>query len=199
MKIYFVSRVGKVMRSLAGMFLAGVISVSGTAQVVPNEVNSSAQQQAPRTQGEAPDALYHLIYTLTESDGAKRLGVQNFVLTVSSDREAAPSELKVGSRVPVVTGLKDSSNPQITYVDVGLTIQARIQRVFPGGLEVFSAVEQSSVAPSPDDKIVQPLIRSSNLRDVAVLYPNGSVSLGSFDVPGSTRHYEVLVTMKSIR
>jgi len=139
------------------------------------------------------------MYTLTESEGGKRLGVQTFTLTVSSDREAAPSELKVGSKVPVPTGPKDSPNPRTTYVDVGLTIQARTLRPLPGGLEIFSSVEQSSVAASTDDKIFEPVIRDSNLRDVAVLHPNAPVSLGAFDVPGSNRHYEVQVTMQAIR
>lgn len=196
MKIYSASRTGKALWSLAGMMLASVISLPGTAQGVPG---NEAQQPNTRGQGEAPITFYHLVYTLTESDGAKRLGVQSFVLTISSDKDAAPSELRVGSKVPVASGPKDAAIPQITYVDVGLTIQARTQKVFTGGLEVFSSVEQSSVAASPDDKIVQPVIRNSNLRDVAVLYPNALVSLGSFDVPGSTRHYEVQVTMQAIR
>jgi hypothetical protein len=197
MKMYSRACAMKCMWSLAGLMLTSVISLPGTAQSVPaHEVNPSPQQQSARGQGEAAAAFYHLVYTLTESDGAKRLGVQTFVLTVSSDREAASSELRIGSKVPVPTS---PSSSQFTYVDVGLTIQARSQKAFTGGLEVFSSVDQSSFATSPDDKISQPVIRNSNLHDVAVLYPNVPVSLGSFDVPGSTRHYEVQVTLQTIR
>ncbi len=198
MNMYSATRASKAVWSLAGIMLAGIISLPVTAQgVTGSEANPSPQQQNPRSQSEVP-AFYHLVYTLTESEGAKRVGFQTFVLTVSSDREAAPSELKVGSRVPVATGPKDASIPQVTYVDVGLTIQARTQKPIPGGLEVFSSVEQSSVAVSTDDKILQPVIRNSMLHGVAILYPNAPVSLGSFDVPGSNRHYEVQVTMQAI-
>lgn len=197
--MYSAARAKKAVWSLTGVVLAGLISLPLTAQsVAASATDPSPQQQSARSPGEAP-AFYHLLYTLTESEGSKRLGVQTFILTVSSDRDAAPSELRVGSKVPVASGPKDSSNPQITYVDVGLTIQARTQKAFPGGLEIFSSVEQSSIAASTDDKILQPVIRNSNLRDVAVLYPNAPVSLGAFDVPGSSRHYEVQVTMQAIR
>ncbi len=199
MKMYVAMRPGRTLWLLSGIFFASLISLPGNAQeTAVNDPSSSSQQQSNHGQAEIP-AFYHLVYTLAENDGAKRLGLQSFVLTVSSDRAAVPSELKVGSKVPVPSGPKDSAIPQVTYVDIGLTIQARTEKVFPGGLEVFSSVEQSSVAVSPDNKILQPVIRNSNLRDVAVLYPNVPVSLGSFDVPGSSRHYEVQVTMQAIR
>ena len=185
--------------SLAGLAVIGAATQPAASQNIPiDQMTSTSQQQVAQKSADGPSAFYHLVYTLTESDGPKRLGNQRFVLTVSSNREAGSSQLKVGSKVPVSTSPKNSTTQQITFVDVGLTIQVRTQRAFSGGLEVFSDVEQSSIAVSPDEKILDPLIRNSNLRGTAVLYPDKPVSLGAFDVPGSTRHYEVQVTMQAI-
>ena len=190
MKMYFAAWARNAMWSLTSVILAGLVSLPLTAQ----------DAAGARKEAEVP-AFYHLLYTLTESEGGKRIGIQTFVLTISSDREAASSELRVGSRIPYATGSGDPAvGIQFNYADVGLTIQARSQKPFPGGLEVFASVEQSFITePPPDNKIHQPVIRNYNLHDVAVLYPNTPVSLGAFDVPGNSRHYEGQVTLQAIR
>ncbi|HSV90313.1 MAG TPA: hypothetical protein VLH80_04415, partial [Nitrospiraceae bacterium] len=67
---------------------------------------------------------YRLTYTLTETDGGKRVGTQHFAMIVVSGGKTV---LKQGNRVPLVTGSVSTSGgaqTQVQYLDVGLNIDA---------------------------------------------------------------------------
>lgn len=146
------------------------------------------------TELDIPKPAYRLIYTLTESDGGKRIGVEHFAMVVVIGQQAI---LKQGDKVPVLTGNfnKDTTTQQteFTYLDVGMNIDATLDR-FAGGLRLRSKVEQSSVAPSQSGSNVQdPIIRQSQLQGTSVLTPGKPQILGSIDIVGSTRHVDIEV------
>ena len=181
--------------------LLGIVVLASlmTPTVKAQEASQNSEPtKAPAVHANAPERTYRLVYTLTESDGAKRIGVQHFTLTVSSAADGATSELNVGSKVPVLSGPKDSANPQTTYVDVGLTIRAQ-PRQTEDGLRLSSEVQQTSVSEASLEKVNQPVIRQAKVRDTALLIPGKAVMLSSFDVPGSTRHYDVEVVLEPVR
>ncbi len=155
-----------------------------------------AQTPAPASTeaSKPPAATYRLIYTITEMDGPKRLGVQHFSMTATVGGDSA--EMKVGSRVPVAAGFGVST--QFQYIDVGLTIRAGLQDA-SNGLKVFSHVEQSSIGEASNADTRQPVIRQTNLQNTAILTPLKPVQLGSLDVPGSTHHLDVELSMDLVR
>ena len=161
-----------------------------------------AQTPAPASTeaSKPPAATYRLIYTITEMDGPKRLGVQHFSMTATVGGDSA--EMKVGSRVPVATGTYEAHSPlvntQFQYIDVGLTIRAGLQDA-SNGLKVFSHVEQSSIGEVSSADTHQPVIRQTNLQNTAILTPLKPVQLGSLDVPGSTHHLDVELSMELVR
>jgi type II secretory pathway component GspD/PulD (secretin) len=144
--------------------------------------------------------IYRLTYTITELEGGKRVSSQHFVLVaVSGDR----SELKQGTRVPIVTGSFDSDtgkpNTQMQYVDIGLKIDANLD-VSGEYLNLRSKLEQSSVADEKSSVGIQdPVIRQSTLEGTSTLVPGKALVLGSLDAPGSTRREEVEVVAEVVR
>jgi hypothetical protein len=114
--------------------------------------------------------------------------------------------LKQGSRVPIATGSyapNGSPNPgqqtQFTYLDVGMNFDAGLDE-FDNGVRLLSSVEQSGVAEQNSIAGVQePVIRQTSLKGAAYLAPGKPLTLGSLDIPGSTRHLDIEVVMEQLR
>ena len=147
-----------------------------------------------------PHKTYRLTYTVSEMDNGKRIGLQHFSLVIAA---GAKTELRQGSRVPLVTGSytagSASAQSQITYIDVGLNIQAALDQA-TDGLNLRSKIDQSSVAPeqAPAFGGQDPVIRQSVLEGTASLTLGKPLSLGSLDIPGSTRHLDIEVILEPI-
>lgn len=139
-----------------------------------------------------PKKTYRLTYTIADADGGKIIGTQHYsIIVVSGGR----TTFKNGSKVPVVTGSYKSATStqesQMTYLDVGLNIDASLDESVKG-IRLRSKVERSSVAEEKsavgaDD----PVIRQTVLESTSILTPGKQERLGSLDVPGSTRHLEL--------
>lgn len=141
-----------------------------------------------------PRRAYRLTYTIAESDGGKRVGVQHFVMdVVSGDR----TTLKNGSKVPVITGSYNAdtskgavgSQTQFTYLDIGILIDATLTGTAAGGV-LKSSVEQSSIAPDKSS-VDDPVVREAKLEGIYNLPLGREVPLGAIDVAGSTRHLDI--------
>jgi type II secretory pathway component GspD/PulD (secretin) len=142
-----------------------------------------------------PKKVYRITFTITESDGGKKTGVQHYSLIVAGDNKAL---LKQGSRIPIVTGAtdKDNSSPmtQVQYLDVGINIEATVS-----GVGLRTKIEQSSVADEKSNVGIQdPVIRQTMLDGISTITPGKAVPLGSIDIPGTTRHQDVEVVAEPV-
>jgi hypothetical protein len=106
----------------------------------------------------------------------------------------------MGEKIPVVTGsygpnAQAGAQTQFTYLDVGINIDATVSED-ANGIELSSKVEQSSVAPAPAklDGVDEPVIRQMVLSNTSLLVPGKAVTLGSLDLPDTTRHIDIEVT-----
>jgi len=171
----------------------GAISLRGTAEDIQMAQKIVADLDKARK-------TYRLTYTITESEGGKRVGAQRFTLIVVPGGKAT---LKQGNRVPLVTGTAEAGssrqNSQVQYVDVGLNIDASLDGS-ADGLRLRSKIEQSGVAEEKSSVGIQdPVIRQSTLEGTSVLVQGKPFMLGSLDVPGSTRHLEVEVVSEVVK
>ena len=147
-----------------------------------------------------PRKTYRLTYTVTELDGGKRIGLQHFSIVIAA---GAKTELREGSRVPLVTGSytagSASTQSQVTYIDIGLNVQAALDQS-TDGFNLRSTIEQSSVAPEQVAAFggQDPVIRQSILEGTASLTLNKPLTLGSLDIPGSTRHLDIEVVLEPV-
>jgi len=144
--------------------------------------------------------VYRLTYTITDLENGKRVGSNHYALVVSAgDR----SEFKQGSKVPIMTGSYDTgtttSNSQVQYLDVGLSIEANLD-AYGDGLRVRSKVSQSSVSEEKSGIGAQdPMIHQTQLEATANLEAGKPVALGSLDLPGGTRKQEIEVVSELVK
>ena len=147
-----------------------------------------------------PKKTYRLTFTIEELDGDKVVGTQHFgMIVVSGGRTTT----KVGSKVPIVTGSFDpskGSEKQVTYLDIGLNVDASLDESSQG-LRLRSKVERMSVAPEERTSLGadDPIIRQAQIEGTANLVPGKPLALGSLDVPGNTRHVNVSVVADVVR
>jgi type II/III secretion system protein len=145
-----------------------------------------------------PKKTYRLTYTISEIDNGKRVGVQHFALIVTAGQRTL---LKQGNKVPLVTGSNaenNSTQTQVTYIDVGLNLDATLDE-FVNGVRLSTKVSQLGVAEERSGVGVQdPVIRQTALEGTSFLIPGKPVILGSLDVPGSVRHLDIDVMMEPI-
>lgn len=147
-----------------------------------------------------PKKTYRLTYTATEMDGGKRVGTQHFALIVVSGQKTS---LRQGSKVPVVTGTynpgSSTAQTQVTYLDVGLNIDASLDES-ASGVRLRTKVEQSSIAEEKSGLGTQdPVVRQTVLDGTSILTAGKPLVLGSLDIPGSTRHEDIDVVMEVVR
>lgn len=147
----------------------------------------------------SPSHTYRITYTLTVIDGGKRTSSQHFNMTVNSNGSRAT--LKMGEKVPVVTGSYNSSGntsqSQFTYLDIGLNLSALLTED-ANGISLTSKVEQSSVAPAPATLPNDPVVRQMVLENTSLLTPGKPVTIGSLDVPDSNRHMDLEVVIERV-
>ena len=147
-----------------------------------------------------PKKTYRLTYTITETDDGKKVGVQHFTLDVVAGGKAT---LKEGSRVPIVTGTVESGNStpntQVQYIDLGLNVEASLDG-FADGLRLRTRVEQSKLADEKSSMGAQdPVIRQTTLEGTSMLAQGKTFSVGSLDIPGSTRRQEIEVVSELVK
>lgn len=146
-----------------------------------------------------PKKAYRLVYTLIDLDNGKRVGDQHYNMVVVSGQRAV---LKQGNKVPVVMGIdpKNTSSlqTQITYVDVGITIDATVDDS-TASLRLKTKVEQSSVA---EDRIgvaaQDPVLRQTVFEGAANLGAGRPLTIGLMDIAGTTRRMEIQVTIDPV-
>ena len=142
---------------------------------------------------------YRLTYTLTETEGGKRVGTQHFAMIVVSGRKTV---LKQGNRVPLVTGSVSTSGgaqTQVQYLDIGLNIDASIEESADDGVKLNTAVEQSSIAEGKSGFGTQdPIVRQAKLEGTSILTAGKPLILGSIDIPSSARRLDIEVVMEHV-
>lgn len=161
---------------------------------LPPPVLSPDQRNAQRT---IPGA-YRLTYTLAEMDGTKRVGSHRYEIVLDAGHDVPPARLSLGTKVPVETGeLEGNSTSQsISYIDVGLTIEARLQ-LFANGLELRSHVIQSAVD-SQQSLPKAPVIRQTDFSSAVLVNEGKSLTIGNVDMPGTTHVLQIQVELTKI-
>jgi type II secretory pathway component GspD/PulD (secretin) len=174
---------------------AKIYAVWSQAYAISIRSNADDLQSAQKliAQLDQPKKVYRITFTITETDSGKKTGTQHYSLIVAGDNKAV---FKQGNRVPIVTGTtdKDSGAPitQIQYLDVGINIEAAVN-----GVGLRTKIEESSIADEKSSVGIQdPLLRQTMLESMSTFTPGKAITLGSIDIPGTTRHQDVEVAVE---
>lgn len=137
-----------------------------------------------------------MIYTVTEMDGTKRVGSQRY--TIVLDVAAPHSHLRLDSLVPVHLG--SPTSPMYDREHVSFVIDASLRK-FANGLELTTAAMQGSLAKIPEQVSADtpPVTRIFDFTTTTLLQENRPVTIGQFDIPGSTRSLQVQVELSKVR
>lgn len=208
-KVFHLSNVGKVEEANEIVIaLRNMINPQDKIYLVAssNDVVASAPPEELSRIGQLiseldhPKRTYRVTYTLNESDGGRRVGVQHFSMLVLLGQRVV---LKQGDKVPVLTGSysteKAAEQTQFTYLDVGVNLDTTLD-AFAAGLRLRSKVEQSSVAAEPSGSKLadDPIVRQSVLEGTSVIVPGKPMNLGAIDIVGSTRHVDVELVVEQM-
>jgi len=147
---------------------------------------------------------YRLTFTLADSDAGKRIGIQHFSVIVAAGQRTT---LKQGSKIPVITGTfnpgSQSAQNQFQYLDVGMNFDVSLDDS-PNGLRLKSKVEDTAVG-NPSEfgnnsgpLAQEPIIHQTTLEGTSVVTLGKPLTLGSIDVPGSTRHVDIEVVAEPV-
>ena len=186
-------RIARGILGIALILIGGNQALQAQAATAGEKSTTDSLQAAPKG--------YRVNYTITETDGGRRIGTQHYAFTVNPN--SGDAEIKLGSRVPVLTRAypQESSSTgllDVTYLDVGLSISARLKD-YSNGEQIWTKVVQSSLAEEPSTVGKNdPVVRQTTLSTTALLNPGKPVMLGALDIPGSTRHLEVEVVLEAL-
>jgi hypothetical protein len=132
-----------------------------------------------------------LEYNIYETEGGKRVNARNYTLVLTdNDRRGM---IRTGSRVPITMNFAsaaDSRSATVQYQDVGLTIEAKLDRLI-----LTTNIEMSSIAPEQSGQGTNPIIRSSKADAIATVILRKPMLLASIDDSLSKRSYQVEVTV----
>lgn len=166
-----------------GVATDNAITVSGTQEDVAIAQRLIAELDQPKK-------IYRVTYTITELDGSKRLSSRSVAVLVS---EHGKSTLRLGTRVPIVTGATGTGSDvttQVQYIDVGLNVEASAY-----GSELRTKVEQTSMSDEKSTASIQdPLIRQTTIEGISPLGSGKPVKLGTMDMPGSGHQQQISVS-----
>ncbi|HEV2213736.1 MAG TPA: hypothetical protein VGR64_00520, partial [Terracidiphilus sp.] len=102
------------------------------------------------------------------------------------------AEMKQGDRIPIVTGSTDAqatSRSQVQYIDVGLMISAAMD-----GARLRSKVTETHLSGNKSGiGAGDPVLNQTALDGETPLEPGKAMTLGTMDVPNSTR--QIMVTV----
>jgi type II secretory pathway component GspD/PulD (secretin) len=152
-----------------------------------------------------PKKIYRLTYTVTDMDGARRVGSEHFAMVVASGQQAT---LKQGTKVPVATGsysptasssaANGAVQTQFTYLDVGMNFDAT-PTTLADGISLKTSVEQTSIADEKSGTVPRdPIVKQTTLKSVTLVPPGKPMMLGSVDLPGTTHHLDIEVAMEQL-
>ncbi|HTV15789.1 MAG TPA: hypothetical protein VME68_13800 [Acidobacteriaceae bacterium] len=173
--------------------LQNAIAVQGT----PDEMAAAQKIIADL---DRPIATWKLTYTLTSTDAGKPVEAPQRVTVIVS--QGSRTHMSLGNKVPIVTsstGSSSSPDSQVQYLDVGLSLDAKIDGASDTPL-LETKVEQSKLAEEKSGIGAQdPMIRQIRLEESLNLDEGKTMTIGNLDLPGSTRQENIEVTAEKVR
>jgi hypothetical protein len=171
-----------------------------SAQEEPKESGASRTAKAE----DSVDA-YRLDVSFNELEDGKKLNTRHYSIDLTGGR---PNDIKIGTRVPVVTANcnpSSASSPsggaseQYQYLDLGTHLSAQL---ISHGAELHVSGDISSLdtsAGSQTSARLGPVIRQIKIEGSTALVLGKPILIGSADDPNSKRQFQLEVTVTKLR
>lgn len=133
--------------------------------------------------------LYRLNFAFHEMENGKSTGTRNYSMLL---RTMTNEKLNIGTKVPVPTA---PGNPtQYTYVDVGISVRARLE---DRGEDLWlgAEIESSNLGADRENAVrPAPLVQQMKATFDTVIPLGRPTTVVTLDDPSGPRHYEIEVT-----
>jgi hypothetical protein len=162
-------------------------------------MSTRAQENKPTTNPpERPSSVYQIDYTFSENQGGKRVNVRSYRTLV---RTREKGSIRLGNRVPVLTGFsKEAGANEMTYLDVGVNIDCRVEQELDSAVALFTNVEISSLAPEQGgNRTGNPVLRQLRYQLDDIVPVGKETLIASADEVDGTRRLQVEVLATKIR
>jgi len=177
------------------LFLAVVLTLCCAA--------ASAQEASAKDAAPTGPATRHLLkFVVKELEGGKVINSREYstYLAGASKETAGTSSIRTGSKVPIASG-PSSAFTQYTYIDVGVNIDIRGDRVEDGKLYCFIKADITSIDTSTNaESSTFPKVVRQNLWSSPVFAPLGKpITLFSSDDVASKRTMQLEMTATEVK
>jgi len=180
------------------MFLA---TMALLAQDTPPKDVPPRKDVPATVKGEAAPT-YRFAFSIYELVEGKRTNQRDYSLLVQADGRGPNSKIKIGTKVPIVTG-NSNGNTQYTYTDVGVAMECSAIETTNNKLAVGIELEFSSFAAGNQNADAHseglgPVFRAISQHLRSVLTPGKPQMIASLDDPNSNKRFQVEVTATKI-
>ena len=181
-------------------FFVLVLMITAVSLMSFAQDQDSSKNQAETKATAEPAKLYssyRMEYTWSEFDDGKKINTRNYTVLVGSIHGFG--SIRVGSKVPVITGSTNEVPTQYQMMDIGVNIDSRIIDETPNGLKVLTNLDSTSFSQNPDsgdNHNRPPLVHQIKLSSETIVTPTKRTVISTVDDPGSKRSFqlEVIVT-----
>lgn len=147
---------------------------------------------------------YRLDVSFNELEDGKKLNTRHYSIDLTGGR---PEDIKIGTRVPVVSANCNSSSAsspsggaseQYQYLDLGTHLMAQL--INRGDLHVSGDISSlDTSAGSETSARLGPVIRQIRIEGSTALVLGKPILIGSADDPNSRRQFELEVTVTKLK
>ena len=199
------------MRRTIALFVA-VISIGlacdlCSARAQDESKTDTSKGQPARIQPVQP---YRLDFSFNEVADAKNVNTRHYSMDLTAGEV---NEIKIGTRVPVVSGTNNPSTPaavQYQYLDVGTNIWAQLRehgdelmlvvRSDVSNLDTNSGDGPVGRSPGAERRLdLGPVIRQIKISGSTLLTTGKPILIGSMDDPNSKRQFQLEVTVTKLK
>lgn len=201
------------MRRAIALFVA-VISIGlacGLSHAwAQDQSKDESKKDAPRPANIQPVQPYRLDFSFNEVADGKTINTRHYSMDLTAGES---NEIKIGTRVPVVTGSNNPSTPaavQYQYLDIGTNIWAQLRehgdelmlvvRSDVSNLDTNSGDGSAGGSPAAEHRQdLGPVIRQIKISGSTLLTTGKPILIGSMDDPNSRRQFQLEVTVTKLR
>ena len=158
---------------------------------------ATADNKAKAERTEKPMHAYRVDFSIAELEDGKKINTRHYSMDLNS---GAWNEIKIGTRVPVVTESIPNKLEvaQFQYVDVGTIINCRLdERGDELALEVHS--DFSNIASTSEQHSPQPIIRQIKISGSTLAGAGRPATIGAVDDPNSNRTFQLEATATRLK
>lgn len=190
-------------RTLMVTGLLFITAVFGCARIACAQEESKESGASKTAKAEDSVDAYRLDVSFDELEDGKKLNTRHYSIDLTGGR---PEDIKIGSRIPVVSANCSSSSAsspsggdEYQYLDLGTHLSAQL---ISHGSELHVSGDISSLDTSAGIETgtkLGPVIRQIRIEGSTALVLGKPIIIGSADDPNSKRQFQLEVTVTKLR